>query len=156
MLIWPARSLLVLTGSTLTPTRSCSGGENVGVSGVHGLFEQHGDGHGADPAGDRCYVPSPARGLVEVDVTDVAVVVPGVYYHGARSEPLSSDEPGPAHGGDDDVGAGDDIGQPPGVGVAVGDRSVASQQQHADWFAEDGAAPDDHCVAAGELYGVGV
>ena len=123
---------------------------------AHGLGEQHGDGHRADPAGHGGDQAGALGRGAEGDVADVARVVAGVDHDRAGLDPLAPDQLGPTDGRDHDVGLGHELGQPAGLGVADGDGGVAAEQQHRGGLAEDRTAADHHHVLAGDGHLVGV
>ena len=62
--------------------------------------------------------------------------------------PVGFDVAGFAHGGDDDIGAAEDIGQVARFGMADGDGGVGVHEEKRHGFADDVAAAEDHGVGA--------
>src|SRR6266404_1861085 len=69
----------------------------------------------------------------------------------SRLDPIGFDVAGFAHGGDDDVGAAEDIGQIAGFGMANGDGGVGVHQQKRHGLADDVAPAQDYGVGAFDL-----
>jgi hypothetical protein len=120
------------------------------------LVQQHRDRHGTDAARHWCEEAGSLYRLVEGHVADVALVVASVNDHGPGLDPAAPHEPRPTHGGHDHVRIADDVGQLPGMRVAVRDRGVAGEKQHSHGLAQDRAAADDDRAFAVEVNPVGV
>src|SRR5882724_2694718 len=69
----------------------------------------------------------------------------------SRLDPIGFDVAGFAHGGDDDVGAAEDIGQIAGFGMANGHGGVGVHEEKRHGLADDIAAAEDHRVGAFDL-----
>jgi hypothetical protein len=111
---------------------------------VDRLSQQDCDGHGPDPAGDRCDQAGGGAGRVDVDVADVAGVVSGVDHDGPRLDVFAANKPRPSHGRHNNVRFPHGRGQISPTGVAVGDRGVPGEQEHSDGLAEDRASTHDN------------
>ena len=64
---------------------------------------------------------------------------------------VGTDEVGFAHGADEDVSTGADLGEVAGAGVADGHGGVAVEEEHCHGFANDVAASNNHAVCAVEV-----
>src|SRR5690606_38382273 len=121
--------------------------------GGHGVAEEHGDGHGADSAGDFGDRACDVAGGVEVYVTDETITarVGGVgdTIRAYVDDDSAGFEPLPFHvcwladGGDHDVGLAHDFGHVAGATVADGDGGVRFHEHEGDGQADDVAASDD-------------
>ena len=74
----------------------------------------------------------------------------------AGLEPVALDHFGAADGGDDDVGAADDVGQVAGAAVGDGDGAAFAEQQQRHRLADDVGAADDDRVHAGKIAQLGL
>src|SRR5699024_575242 len=87
----------------------------AGAVGFEGVFEQHGDGHGADAARHGGDPACALAGRLEVHVAAQFAVVGTVHADvddgGARLDPVSRDNAVLAHGHNHDIGHGDIVAQ---------------------------------------------
>jgi len=67
---------------------------------------------------------------------------------GTGADPIRLDVAGLAHGGDDDIGASDDVGEVTCFRVADGDRGVGMHKEERHGLADDVAASEDDGVCA--------
>ena len=77
---------------------------------------------GPTPPGTGVIRRATLEGLVEGDIADVALVVPGVDHHDAGPQPVPAHEAGSTHRGDHEVGRAHDDSEVTGVRVAVWSR----------------------------------
>jgi len=113
------------------------------------VFEQHGDGHRADPAGDRSDVGSDLRHLVEGDVPHGLQFAVGAWDavnahvddDGPRLDPVGLDESGYTGGGDQHIRPPGILLNSPGVLVARDDGGLQSHQHDGDGLADDVRSP---------------
>jgi hypothetical protein len=146
------------------------------ASGFHGVAHQHGDGHGADAAGNR----SERAGGVDGAGMDIAeksaafgaeffetvgkiseealgffdigdAVGANVNDRGAGLDPVWLDAASFAHSGDDDIGAAEDIGKVARFGMTNGDGGVGVHEEKGHGFADNIAAAEDDGVGAFDL-----
>lgn len=128
--------------------------------GAEGVVHEHGDGHGADAAGDGGHVAGFGGNGVVVGIADEAVA-PGslggfdavdadVDNGGAVFDHVGGDEVGAPDGGDEEVGLSGDGGEVGGAGMTDGDGGVAGEgfahHEEGGGFADDLAAPEDDDV----------
>src|SRR5712671_931220 len=143
------------------------------LGGFYRVAHEHGNGHGADAAGNR----SERAGSVDrvgVHVTyehgtllakflktsrEFAQQGPGFLYlgdficsdiddSGAGSNPVSLYVAGFAHSRDDDIRPADEAGEVASLGMADGDGGIGVHQQQGHRFANDVAAAEDDGVGA--------
>ena len=145
--------------------------------GFDGVAHEHGDGHGADAARDRSDSASGVDG-VGMNVADengafflkflealreIFQQVGGfggvryfigadIDYSGAGLDPVGGDVAGFAHGGDEDVGAANYVGEIAGLGMADGYGGVGVQEQKGHGLADDVAAAEDYGVGTFDCY----
>ena len=136
--------------------------------GAEGVAEEHGDGHGADAAGDGGDPTGDFGDFIEVDVADgffgdfaegvgdFDAVDADVDDHRARFDVVGAKEVGLADGDDDDVGVAGVGGGVLGVNVAEGDRGVAFGEEEGEGAADDAGGADDGDFFAGEVEAGGV
>src|SRR5579885_726549 len=141
--------------------------------GLHRIAHQHGDRHRTNAAGNRCEGAGDLDG-VGMDVADedgsfgaeffeasreIAEEVPGfprvghfvsadIYDRGARTNPIRRDKAGLAHGGDNDVGAAQNVRKGARFGMADGDGGVGVHEEKSHGFPDDVAAAEDDGVSA--------
>ena len=100
--------------------------------GFEGIGDKHGDGHGADAAGDWGDGGAAWGDGGEVDIADDAVAVFGGWVgdavdadvddDGAVADEVSGDEFRAADGGDEDIGVAADGWEVAGAGVGTGEQ----------------------------------
>lgn len=143
--------------------------------GFYGVAHEHGDGHGTDTPGNGREGTGGVDGI-GMDVADehgtfgveffealgkiseqgggFGSVCNFVGAHvddgGAGLDPVGGDIGGFAHGGDDDVGAADDVGKIASLGMADGDGGVGVHEKESHGLADDITAAEDDGVGAGE------
>src|SRR6266851_5722224 len=146
------------------------------AGGFDGVAHEHGDGHGADAAGHGRERSGNVDGA-GMDVADESASLGAEFFEAVRKvvkEPLGFFEvrnavgtdindrragldpvrfhvAGFAHGGDDDIGAAEDIGQIARFGMADGDGGVGVHEEKGHGFADDVAAAEDNGVGAFDL-----
>jgi len=150
-------------------------GRRGGGARFDGVAHEHGDGHGADAAGDG----SEGAGNVDRGGMDVAdegaafgakfceavgevlkkalgffrvgdAIGANVDDGSAGLDPAGLHEAGFAHGGDDDISAADNIGEIARLGMADGDGGVGVHEEKGHGLANDVAASEDDGVGAFE------
>ena len=150
-----------------------SGGGAAEARSLHGVAHEHGDGHGADAAGNRgeraCEVDS-----IRMNVADQGVSFGAEFFEalgeiaeetlcflglgdairayindrGAGLDPAGLDETGLAHGGDNDVSAADHFGEVARFRMANRDGGVGVHEEKGHGLADDVAAAEDDGVCA--------
>ncbi len=133
------------------------------AGGFEGIGDEHGDGHGADAAGDWGDGGAARGDVGEVDIADDAVAVFGGWVgdavdadvddDGTVFDEVSGDEFRAADGGDEDIGVAADGGEVAGAGVGDGDGGVAAfaagHEEEGEGFADDHGAADDDDAGSG-------
>ena len=143
------------------------------AGGSHGVAHEHGDGHGANAAGNRSEKACGVDG-VGVNVTDQNaaflteffqarkrifqqargfsgignLVGADIDHRGAGADPVRLDESRFAHGGNENIGAANDFGKIACFGMANGDGSVGMHQEKSHGLADDVAAAEHDGVGA--------
>ena len=131
-----------------------AGGEG-GVGGAEGVVHEHGDGHGADAAGDGGDGSSARLSAGEIDVAAEFVVIATIYTdvddYCALFKPFALDGAAAADGGDDDVGGSAELGEVGAARVGDGGGAVGVEQELGYGFADDVGSADDEGGFALEL-----
>ena len=122
---------------------------------VERVLQQHGNGHGANAAGNRCDVACLWLNFGELHIAAELAVFVVVHAHiddhCAILYHVGTDEVGFAHGADEDVSTGADLGEVAGAGVANGHGGVAVEEEHCHGLADNVAPADDNAVFARRL-----
>ena len=144
--------------------------------GFDGVAHEHGDGHGADATGDGCERAGGVDG-VGMDVADEGAAFGAELFKaiwevvkealgftgvgdavgadindgGVGLDPIGFHVGGFAYGGDDDIGAAEDIGEVTRFGMANRDGGVGVHKEKSHGFANDIAAAEDGGVGAFDL-----
>src|SRR5467141_3504773 len=144
--------------------------------GFDGVAHEHGDGHGSDAAGHGRERSGNVDGA-GMDVADESAsfgteffeavwkavkkplgffgvsnaVGADIYDHGAGLDPVGFHITGPAHGGDDDIGAAEDIVQVARFGMADRDGGIGVHEEKSHGLTDDIAAAKDDGVGAFDL-----
>ena len=124
--------------------------------GQHGGSQQHGDGHGAYPTGDR-REPSCHRGnalKVHITAKFPCCIAIHSYINDYRTgfNHLPGDKPSLAHSGNQNIRPAGHLRQILGPAVANGNGSIAVQCQKCHGFSYNIAASNDDTLLAGHVY----
>src|SRR6266852_3932042 len=146
------------------------------AGGFDGVAHEHGDGHGADAAGNGGERSGNVDGA-GMHVADESACFGAEFFEAVRKvvkkplgffgvrnavganiddccaglDPVRFHVAGFAHGGDDDIGAAEDFGQIARFGMADRDGGVGVHEEKGHGFADDVAAAEDHGIGAFDL-----